>query len=107
MDVDGVRAISRRARDLADQTADVALRARRVETVDWRSVAAEHFRDALREASRSIDRCAEGLDAAADALARHANAADRRLDELRAAAGVAVGGLIDLGRLIERGFRGR
>ena len=105
MDVDGVRAVSRRARDLADQTADVALRTRRVETLDWRSVAAEHFRDELREASRSIDRCADGLDSAADALARHANAADRRLDELRAAAGVAVGGLVDLLRLIDSRFR--
>ena len=106
MDVDGVRAMRRRARDLADQTSEVALRARRVETVDWRSVAAERFRDGLRETSRSIERCAEGLDAAADALARHANAADRRLDELRAAAGVAVGGLVELGRLIEGRFRG-
>jgi hypothetical protein len=78
-DVEAVLRMARRARELADQAADAASRARAVEGVEWRSVAAEQFRDALRSCCGQLDACAERLELAAAVLVRHASTAEVRL----------------------------
>ncbi|MFP5346896.1 MAG: hypothetical protein ACLGIA_07705 [Actinomycetes bacterium] len=78
-DVDRVRSLARRADDLGCDLADCAARARSTASTDWRSVAADGFRAELAATSRAVESCAEGLEEASVALARHARTTEERL----------------------------
>jgi len=71
-----------RLRVLAGQARATAARVAAVEAVEWRSLAADRFREALLREAALGRHCADLLDAAAGAFAAHA----------RALGGVPVGG---------------
>ncbi len=81
--IDAVRAAAGTARGLADELRDAAQQGRGQAGVDWRSAAAETFREELEQCVRQLDSCAAELDEAAVELRRFAAAADRRLAALR------------------------
>lgn len=67
-------------RGLAEATRRAAARAAAADGVEWRSTAAQRFREVLaREATRTR-RCADLLDDAAHALAAHVRAVHARTD---------------------------
>lgn len=78
-DVERVRELARRAQHLACELVDSAVRARSTAGTDWRSAAAEAFRAELAATSRAVEACAEGLERASVALARHARTSEERL----------------------------
>jgi hypothetical protein len=59
---------------LAEEARGEAARVAATDAVAWRSVAADRFRVALRQEAVLGRRCAEALDAAAQAFAAHARA---------------------------------
>jgi hypothetical protein len=61
-------------RALADETRRAAAIAAATDDVEWRSPAAQRFREALRHEADLTRRCADLLDDAAQALAAHARA---------------------------------
>jgi len=63
-----------RLRVLAGQAREGAARVAAVEAVQWRSLAADRFRAALRHEAAVGRQCADALEAAAVAFARHARA---------------------------------
>jgi hypothetical protein len=69
------RALELRA--MAETTRAAATTAAAATGVEWRSLAADRFRELLRHEAERTRRCADLLDTAADALARHAAAVDR------------------------------
>jgi hypothetical protein len=96
--------MARRALSLADQTRDVASRARSVSGVDWRSVAAEGFRRDLARCAADVERCATALEEAAAALRVHADTAGDRAEALRAAV-LAAGEVAELAGSVLRQLR--
>lgn len=63
--------------ELAERTREAAARAGGTDDVDWRSPAAERFREVLRREAGLTLRCADLLDDAARAMAVHARAVSR------------------------------
>ena len=59
-------------RQLAQQARELAARLAETEAVDWKSLAANRFRALLNDEARLTRGCADRLDGAAEALARHA-----------------------------------
>lgn len=66
------RAAAHRVAVLAEETRAVAARVASASGIRWRSTAADAFRGRLAEQAADVRRAAESLDAAAEALARHA-----------------------------------
>jgi hypothetical protein len=64
-------------RDLADISRGAAARVAAADGVEWCSVAAERFRSALRAEAALTRHCAELLDAAAQAMAAHAQTVEQ------------------------------
>lgn len=97
-DTSALHAAAHRIRDRAEgvrrHAATVVARA---EATRWHSAAAARFRDRATELALALRHAADRLDAAADALDRHASTAHHRWEELQAAvtggerAAVAVG----------------
>ena len=81
-DMDGVRAAASAVRALGEAAAEAVVRARTVSEVDWRSVAADRFRDELSASCLQLEACGRQLEELAVSLVRHAAAAEERVREL-------------------------
>ena len=68
-------------RELAETTRRAAARAAAADGVQWRSVAADRFREALAREALRARRCADLLDDATQALAAHLRAVESRFEE--------------------------
>jgi len=74
MDGMGSEGCATRLQALAQEARAATARVAAVDAIDWRSSAAERFRAALRHEAALGRQCADLLDAAAGAYARHARA---------------------------------
>lgn len=77
-----IRAVAARLRREADEVRSVGARVGAARGVEWRSAAAEAFRDRVTEAVHGERRTAQLLDEAAAALDAHAAGVERTLAEL-------------------------
>jgi hypothetical protein len=97
-DPDRIRAVAARLRREAEQVRAVSLRVGAAHAVEWRSAAAEAFRDRVSEAVHGERRAAHLLEEAALAFDAHAGAVERVLDELARVARTAQEAVGRLGR---------
>jgi hypothetical protein len=76
MDATHLRHQAAELRGLAGEARRAAAMSAATQDVEWRSLAAERFREALRHEADLTLRCADLLDDAAQAMAAHARAVD-------------------------------
>jgi hypothetical protein len=81
-DVEGVRHEARQAMRLAMQSRAAAADLRRATTVDFKSKAADRYREDLRHQADAAEHAAEGIEQAARALFRHADEVEERLAQI-------------------------
>ncbi|HEY3534542.1 MAG TPA: hypothetical protein VGK60_03165 [Pedococcus sp.] len=81
---DRIRAVAARLRHEAQQVREVSTRVGAARGVEWRSGAADAFRERVSEAVHGERRAAQLLDEAARAVDLHAAAVERVLDGLAA-----------------------
>lgn len=74
MDVTQLQRNAAELHELAEQARQAAAAATATDAVEWRSVAADRFRESLHREAALARRCAELLDDAARAMAVHAQA---------------------------------
>jgi uncharacterized protein YukE len=86
---DRIRAVAARLRHEAEQVRALSSRVGATRGVEWRSAAADAFRDGVAEAGHGERRAAQLLDEAARAVELHAAAVERVLDGLAAVARAA------------------
>jgi len=80
-----IRAVAARLRSLAGDTRAQQQLVVSAEGVEWRSAAADAFREELAERAAQVSRCAGELVDAASAVDRHADAVEARIAAIQAA----------------------